>query len=142
MYAGLTIFVFSNLLAQMLSNPICILLVIEHQMVRRQLSAHLMTYEDLKVIGEAANYAQALELCANNKPDVVIVDMNMLVLDGVTLTRALAENCIASRIIAISLFRDENEYQQVINAGAYKYLVKGAPTTELLEAIREARSDE
>jgi len=122
------------------NKQIKILLVVEHQMVRRQLSAHLMTYADLSVVGEVASCQQALEFCSKTRPDVVIVDMNMLDQDGVALTRAMTENCPGSRIIAISLFRDEEEYQQVINAGAYKYLVKGAPTTELLEAIRETRS--
>ena len=120
-------------------TPIRILLVDDHDMVRRGLAVFLLAYNDFLLVGEAANGAEALEKCAELHPDVVLMDLMMPVMDGVTAIRAIRERQPSIQMIALTSFSEEKLVQDSLQAGAIGYLFKNASVDELALAIRAAR---
>ena len=120
-------------------TPIRILLVDDHDMVRRGLAVFLLAYDDLILVGEAANGAEALEKCAELRPDVVLMDLMMPVMDGVTAIRSIRERFPSTQAIALTSFSEEKLVETSLQAGAIGYLYKNASVDELAAAIRAAR---
>lgn len=120
-------------------TPIRILLVDDHDMVRRGLAVFLLTNDDLVLVGEAANGVEALEKCAELRPDVVLMDLMMPVMDGVTATRLIRERYPATQVIALTSFSEEKLVETSLQAGAIGYLFKNVSVDELAAAIRAAR---
>jgi NarL family two-component system response regulator LiaR len=120
-------------------TPIRILLVDDHDMVRRGLAVFLLAYDDLLLVGEAANGVEALEKCAELQPDVILMDLMMPVMDGVTAIRLIRERYPATHVIALTSFSEEKLVETSLQAGAIGYLFKNVSVDELAAAIRAAR---
>jgi HlyD family secretion protein len=118
------------------NETIRILLVDDQRMIREGLKALLITQPDLEVVGTADNGEEAIAQVESLKPDVVLMDMEMPGLDGVSATKIICSQYPESKILVLSTF-DNNEYiTQSIAAGAMGYLLKGTPAKDLTEAIR------
>jgi two-component system, NarL family, response regulator LiaR len=121
-------------------EPIKVLLVDDHAMVRRGLGAFLSIYPDLQLVGEAESGAEALEQCARFQPDVVLMDLVMPEVDGATATAELRRQFPHVKVIALTSFREDELVQRVIQAGAIGYLLKNVSGADLAQAIRAAHA--
>jgi NarL family two-component system response regulator LiaR len=116
------------------------MLVDDHNVVRSGLATFLRAYEDLELVGEARNGLEALDLCRQSKPDVILMDLMMPEMDGIQATRAILAGCPEIKVIAMTSFEEEKLVQGVLAAGAISYLLKNVTADELAKAIREAAS--
>lgn len=121
-----------------MNNPIRVMLVDDHTMVRRGLATFLRAFDDLKLSGEAADGDTAIRLCAEQPPDVVLMDMLMPGMDGVTATRTIREQFPTVQVIALTSFKEDGLVQSALQAGAIGYLLKNVSAEELAQAIRAA----
>lgn len=115
-----------------------ILLVDDHAVVRSGLGAVLMSFDDLSLAGEAGNGEEAVALCRKLKPDVVLMDLKMPVMDGVTATRIIHEKFPKVRIIALTSFNERELVEGALKAGAMSYLLKTVSAEELVASVRGA----
>jgi len=115
-----------------------VLLVDDHALVRRGLATFLLAFDDLELAGEAAGGEEAVQLCAQLQPDVVLMDLVMPGMNGVTATRLIAEHQPHPQIIALTSFHDADLVQGALQAGAISYLLKNVTAEELAAAIRAA----
>lgn len=122
------------------SKPIRVMLVDDHAVVRSGLSAFLLAFDDLELVGEAGNGKEALYLCQETQPDVVLMDMVMPEMDGAAATRAIREYCPGVRVIALTSFKEDQLVQSALEAGAIGYLLKNVSADELANAIRAAHT--
>lgn len=121
-------------------QPIRVLIVDDHSMVRTGLATFIRTKADLELLGEARDGQQALRLCEELAPDVILMDLIMPRMDGVTATRAIRERWPQVQIIALTSFKDKEMVQDALRAGAIGYLLKDVSVDELAEAIRAAHA--
>jgi len=119
-----------------------ILLVDDQAMFREGLRTLLTTQPDFEVVGEAAHGEEALRLCPTARPDVVLMDLRMPVLDGVAATRRLRAAHPEARVIVLTTFDDDEDIFEGLRAGALGYLLKDAGSTKLFEAVRAAARGE
>ncbi|MEI6044891.1 MAG: response regulator transcription factor [Chloroflexota bacterium] len=119
-----------------------LLLVDDQALFREGLRTLLSIQPDLKVVGEAGNGQQALELVASLHPEVVLMDLRMPVLDGVATTRQLRQSHPECRVIVLTTFDDDEYVFEGLRAGAVGYLLKDVPSEKLVEAIRTAARGE
>lgn len=119
-----------------------ILLVDDQAMFREGLHTLLATQSDFEVVGEAANGEEALRLGATCKPDVVLMDLRMPVLDGVVATRRLRALHPEARVLVLTTFDDDEDIFEGLRAGAVGYLLKDASSVKLFEAVRAASRGE
>jgi NarL family two-component system response regulator LiaR len=119
-------------------KPIRILIVDDHAMLRKGLAAFLMSYDDLELVGEAANGKEGLALCAEKQPDVVLMDLMMPIMDGISATHLIHQNFPNIKIIALTSFGEERLIKQVLEAGIISYLFKKVSADDLARAIRAA----
>jgi DNA-binding NarL/FixJ family response regulator len=117
-------------------TTIRVLLADDQALFREGLRTLLSLHADLEIIGEAANGEEALRQAAALRPDVVLMDLRMPVLDGVTATRRLCAAQPATRVIILTTFDDDEYVFDGLRAGAVGYLLKDAPSDKLVEAIR------
>ena len=122
------------------SAPIRVMLVDDHMMVRRGLATILQVFDDLELVGEAADGAAAIQLCASLLPDVILMDIIMPNVDGVTATRAIRQQFPTVQVIALTSFKEEGLVQNALQAGAIGYLLKDVTAEELAQAIRAAHA--
>lgn len=115
---------------------ITVLIVDDHQVVRQGLRSYLEMYDDIKVIGEASNGREAIDLAAKLIPDVILMDLVMPVIDGIAAISQIKANGLNSRVIALTSFDDNDKVFPAIQAGASSYLLKDVSTEALVEAIR------
>lgn len=120
--------------------PIRIVIVDDHAMLRKGLAVFLMSYPDLKLIGEASNGQEALALCIDKHPDIVLMDLLMPILDGITATRLIHNECPDTQIIALTSFGEERLIKDILEAGAISYLFKKVSADDLARAIRAAQN--
>jgi NarL family two-component system response regulator LiaR len=116
------------------------MLVDDHMMVRRGLATILQVFDDLELVGEAADGAAAIQLCANLLPDVILMDIVMPDIDGVMVTRAIRQRFPTVQIIVLTSFKEEQLVQNALQAGAIGYLLKDVTAEELAQAIRAAHA--
>src|SRR5262245_30994933 len=115
-------------------NPIQVMLVDDHKMVREGLKMFLSIYADIEVSAEAADGAQAVALCAQAQPDVILMDIVMPNVDGPTATERIHTEFPNIQIIALTSFVDEALVQRALRAGAIGYLLKDVHADKLAEA--------
>ena len=108
----------------------------DHTMVRRGLQVFLATQPDIELVGEAANGQETLERAIETRPDVVLMDLNMPVLNGIETTAKLVQTQPETRIIVLTSFVDQDHVLPAIQAGAKGYLLKDIEPEALVEAIR------
>jgi NarL family two-component system response regulator LiaR len=120
------------------ARPIRVVLVDDHAMLRRGLRFFLKGFDDLDLVGEASGGREAVELCAQVQPDVVLMDMVMPDMDGAEATCAIRERCPEVQVIALTSFQEEDLVARALQAGAISYLLKNVGAEELAQAIREA----
>jgi NarL family two-component system response regulator LiaR len=107
-------------------------------MVRKGLLTLLEDFEDLQIVGEAADGELALNACRETQPDVILMDMMMPRMDGVTATQKIRAAYPATHVIALTSFNDEDNIHAALKAGAIGYLMKDVSGDELANAIRRA----
>ena len=121
-------------------NRIRVLIVDDHDMLREGLHAFLKAFPDLQLVGEAASGVEAVRLCRELNPDVVLMDLVMPEMDGVTAIRLIHQAQPAVKIIALSSFGEDELVRAALNAGATSYLLKNISADRLAEAIRATRA--
>ena len=119
-----------------LSQPIRVMLVDDHAMVRRGLATFLKAFDDLLLAGEAENGADAVQMCAEVLPDIILMDMVMPGMDGVSATRAIRQRFPMVQVIALTSFKEGELIKNALEAGAIGYLLKDISADELAQAIR------
>ena len=117
-----------------------ILLVDDHSVVRSGLKKVMMVNKDLEPVGEAADGMEAMQMAAAHKPDVILMDLNMPGMDGITATREIHQKFPLVKIIALTSFSEKNMVQGALQAGAIGYLLKNITAAELKNAIHSAFS--
>lgn len=121
-------------------QPIRVMLVDDHAMVRRGLETFLMVFDDLKLVGEAENGAEAVQRCAELMPDVILMDMVMPGMDGASATRTIREQFPTVQVLALTSFKEGDFIKNALEAGAIGYLLKDVSVDELARAIRAAHA--
>lgn len=121
-----------------MTSPIRVMIVDDHTMVRRGLTTFLKVFDDLELVGEAADGETAVQLCGELLPDVILMDLLMPDVDGISATRLIRERYPAVQIIALTSFKEEALVQSALRAGVVGYLLKDVLADELAQAIRAA----
>jgi NarL family two-component system response regulator LiaR len=119
-------------------SPIRVLLVDDHAVVRSGLSKFLLVNKDLELAGEASDGSEAIQMAATCHPDVILMDVLMPGMDGITATREIHRKYPQMKIVALTSFSEQNMVQGVLQAGAIGYLQKNVTALELGNAIRSA----
>ncbi len=122
-----------------MENKIRIMLVDDHAVVRSGLGAFLSVNPDLELVGEAENGEQAVVRAGILKPDVILMDLMMPVMDGVTAIALIKKQLPSIQIIALTSFQEDELVQNALKGGAIGYLMKNVSARELAAAIRAAR---
>lgn len=117
-------------------QPIRVMLVDDHAMVRRGLATFLLVFDEFKLVGEADSGEAAIQLCDKVLPDVVLMDMVMPGMGGDDATRAIRKKCPQVQVIALTSFKEGALIRNALEAGAIGYLLKDVSADELARAIR------
>ncbi len=125
-----------------LSEPIRVLLVDDHAIVRKGLRALLTEFDDVEVVGEAADGAEAISQAAALKPDVILMDIVMPNVDGIEATQQITRRQPEARVLALTSFASDDKLFPAIKAGALGYLLKDSDPEDLVEAIRQVHRGE
>jgi NarL family two-component system response regulator LiaR len=120
------------------SKLIRVMIVDDHAVVRSGIRFSLSAFDDIQVVAEAESGEYALDVCLQKLPDVILMDLAMPGMDGVTATRALRERFPSIKIIALTSFEEGKLVMQALQAGAIGYLLKNVTIDELASAIRAA----
>jgi NarL family two-component system response regulator LiaR len=120
------------------SQPIRIIIVDDHEIVRSGLAVFLDTCEDFELVGQANGGAEAIRLCDELQPDVVLMDVVMPEVDGIKATQAIRRRHPNTQVVALTSFEDSQLVPQVLQAGAISYLLKNVSIDELADAVRNA----
>jgi NarL family two-component system response regulator LiaR len=120
----------------MIDDPIRILIVDDHAIVRKGLRALLDAKQDIEVVGEAANGDEAIQKANQLRPDVILLDLVMPQKDGIEAIREILDDDPEARILILTSFADDDKVFAAIRGGALGYLLKDSRPSELLEAIR------
>ena len=121
-------------------TPIRVMVVDDHAVVRSGLSKFLLVYPDLELVGEADSGEEAVQRCQLLRPDVVLMDLKMPGMDGVTATRLIRQSYPATQVVVLTSFHDEAMVQGALQAGAIGFLLKDVTAAELAQAVRSARA--
>ncbi|MCX5065966.1 response regulator transcription factor [Micromonospora lupini] len=125
-----------------MNDPIKLLIADDHPVVRDGLSAMLARDPDFIVLGEAADGAEAVRLAEVLEPDVILMDLRMAGMDGVTAIGELTRRGVPARVLVLTTYDTDSHVLPAIEAGATGYLLKDAPRDELLRAVRSAARGE
>lgn len=115
-----------------------VLLVDDHDMVRRGLAVFLEAFPDLELVGEAADGLEAVALCERVQPDVILMDVLMPQMDGIEATRCIRAKYPHIQVLMLSSAKDEDLIKSGIQAGAIGYILKNIGVNEMAEAVRAA----
>ncbi len=121
-------------------TDIRILIVDDHAVIRSGLSKVFMVNKDLVPVGEATDGTEAVQMAATHKPDVILMDLMMPGMDGISATREIHQKFPPVKIIALTSFSEKNLVEGALQAGAIGYLVKNITASELGSAIRSAHA--
>ncbi len=119
-------------------TPIRVLVVDDHGMVRRGITTYLKSNSEIQVVGEAENGREAVDLCEQTAPHVVLMDLTMPEMDGITATRAIKQKWKEVQVIVLTSFPEKELVQDALQAGAISYLLKNVSGEDLSAAIRSA----
>jgi len=119
-----------------------VLIVDDHEMVRLGISTYLGVQPDLEVVGEAENGQQGLDMALDLRPDVILMDLVMPEMDGITATQKILAAWPEARIIILTSFIDDEKVYPAIEAGAASYILKTATADEIAAAIRQTAAGE
>jgi DNA-binding NarL/FixJ family response regulator len=119
-----------------------ILVVDDHPLLRKGFVFALSSEPDLEVVGEAADGFEALELCQETRPDLVLMDISMPIMDGIEATRGVKKRCPKTLVLVLTAHEDDSLMLEAIRAGAVGYLLKGSSPRSLTEAVRDALGGE
>ena len=119
-----------------MTRPIRILTADDHPLIRAGVSSFLATEAGLEVVAEATNGEEALERYRESRPDVVLMDLSMPVMDGLAATRAILEEFPDARIVVLTTYAGDEDIHRALDAGAMGYLVKDMMVAEVLKVIR------
>jgi two-component system, NarL family, response regulator LiaR len=125
-----------------MSEPIRVLLVDDHNMVRIGLKAFFNTLGDIQVVGEASNGDEAVRLVGELVPDVVLMDLIMPGMDGVEATRQVRKISPHTQVIVVTSYHEDEHIFPAIRAGALSYVLKDIDPDDLAEAVRRASAGE
>jgi DNA-binding NarL/FixJ family response regulator len=115
-----------------------VLLVDDHPVVREGLRGMIDAEHDLTVLGEAGSGAEAIALAESLRPDVILMDLRMPDVDGVTATERILAALPRTRIVVVTTYESDSDILRAVEAGAAGYLLKDASRAELAEAVRDA----
>jgi DNA-binding NarL/FixJ family response regulator len=118
------------------------LLADDHTVVRQGFRLILSQFEDIEVAGEASNGREAVEQALALKPDVVVLDIAMPLVNGVESTRLLRQNCPECEILILSMYKDAAYVRETLRAGAKGYILKDSIDNDLVKAVRAVASGE
>jgi DNA-binding NarL/FixJ family response regulator len=119
-----------------------LLIADDHAVVREGLERLVATFEGVELVGAAADGHEAVERCRAVSPDVVLMDLEMPVLDGIAATRAIAADLPDVAVVVLTSFSDREQILQALDAGAVGYLLKDAEPDEIAKAVRAAARGE
>lgn len=122
----------------MVDRVIRVLIVDDHPQVRRGLRLFLELWEDFILAGEAENGEEAVKLMDQLQPDVVLLDLIMPVMDGVTTTKAIRQKFPHTQVIILTSTVDFDLISQALDAGAFSYMLKNVTIDEMADTIRAA----
>jgi NarL family two-component system response regulator LiaR len=122
----------------MSNQPITVLVVDDHEIVRRGIITLLETEPDIKVLGQAENGRAALELAESLHPDVILMDLVMPEMDGVEAIREIRERGLSSHVLVLTSFGSDDKLFPAVRAGALGYLLKDTSPADLVQAIHKA----
>ena len=125
-----------------MNEPITVLIVDDHAVVRRGIRALLEAEGDFQVAGEAGSGGEAVLLASDLAPDVVLMDLVMPEMDGVAATRLVKAQSPRSQVIVLTSYHEDEHIYPAIRAGALSYLLKSVGLEELTEAVRKAARGE
>jgi NarL family two-component system response regulator LiaR len=115
-----------------------IVLVDDHIKVHRAIAAAVGVWDDLELVGQGSNGIEAIQLCEEHTPDVVLMDVVMPGMDGIEATRVITERFPQIKVLALSSFQDEESVRSMLDAGAVGYLLKNSSIDDLAQTIRTA----
>ena len=121
-------------------KPIRVMLVDDHTMVRRGLATFLKVHDDLQLAGEAESGEDAIRMCAEILPDVILMDLVLPEMDGAAATRIIRQQFPQVQVLALTSFKEGELIKNALEAGAIGYLLKDVSADELARAIRAAHS--
>ncbi len=121
-------------------NPIRVMIVDDHDMVRKGLATFLRVNADLELVGEARDGQEALRMCEQVRPDVILMDLVMPEMDGTTATRQIRDRWPEVQVVALTSFQEQELVREVLRAGAIGYLLKNVTVDDLAEAVRAAHA--
>jgi DNA-binding NarL/FixJ family response regulator len=124
------------------SEPIGLLIVDDHPVVRDGLSGMFASTAEFSVLGQAGDGAEAVRLAEALRPDVILMDLRMPGLDGVAAITELARRGVAARVLVLTTYDTDSDVLAAVEAGATGYLLKDAPRAELVRAVRAAANGE
>lgn len=117
-------------------KPVSIVIADDHTIVREGIAALCSASPELAVIGQCADGEAAIELIHSVKPDFAILDLNMPKLTGLDVVRRLRDSGCPTRLMILSICRDEATVAEILRAGADAYLLKDGPSRHILDAVR------
>lgn len=123
-----------------MTQPIRVMIVDDHDIVRRGLSMFLSGFDDLLFVGEASNAEEAIRVCNEVQPNVILMDMFLPNLDGVTLTYTIRTQHPDVQVVMLTSSKDPALVQAALRAGAISYMLKNISVIEMAETIRAANS--
>jgi DNA-binding NarL/FixJ family response regulator len=124
------------------ADPIRIVVADDHPIVRAGIVGLLETAPGIEVVGEAADGAEAVELAASERPDLVLMDLRMPGVDGASATASIVASGSGTRVLVLTTYETDDHILAAIEAGASGYLLKAAPQAEILAGIRAVAAGE
>jgi len=124
------------------NDPITVLLIDDHQVVRQGVRAFLETQADIKVVGEAGSGEEAVTLAADQAPDVALMDLIMPGMDGVEATRRIKAASPRTQVVVLTSYHQDEHIFPAIKAGALSYVLKDIGPEELADVVRKAATGE